>query len=393
LLAWSFTALFAGSITVVTTFVAQDFGAGAVRKIKRHSYTAITLIPFFTVAVWALIPWFPDMIRVMGTDATVAPLVTQYLNIRILGMPFLLMIFALNGFLRGLGEMRAPMINSIVANAINAVLSVILVFGLLGFPKMGIAGAATASVFGAFCEALFNIVIFWSKKHNDLYQTRSMNFPHVKEIRRFAKVGLPIGLMWIADMLVWTLFSMYSATLDPVSLAAHVILFQVLHLSFLPAAAIAVTGQTLVGQYIGAKRIDLATKAANRSMAVGIGFMTCAAVLMSALRYPMITVFNADPEVIRVGVQLTLIAALFQPFDGACITISGVLRGAGDTYFPLYAVLFSGIIIFVPCGYLLGETIGWGIYGAWFASLIYVVTFATLVGYRYWRGAWKTMSI
>ncbi len=393
LLAWGLTALFAGSFTTLNTFVAQDFGAGAYEKIRRPVYAAIFLIPFITAFVWIWIPWFPDLIRLFGTEATVAPFVAQYLKIRILGLPFVLMNFATVSFLRGLGDMRTPMINTILANIINAVLSIVLVFGLFGFAKMGLSGAAVASVIGAFFESLFNCAIFWSRKNHDRFRTRSVCRPRFDEIARLVKVGLPIGLMWIADIMVWTLFSVYSATLAPASLAAHMILFQVLHLSFLPAAAISVVGQTLVGQYIGAERIDLATKAANRSIAVGVGYMALAGIAMALFRYPLISAFNPDPEVIFVGVRLTLIAAMFQPFDGVCITISGVLRGAGDTAYPLFAVLFAGIVIFGPSVYILGEVLNWGIYGAWGAALIYALLFAVLVGIRYWRGAWKSMKI
>lgn len=393
LLAWALASLFTGSFTALNTFVAQDFGAKAFERIRRPVYTAISLIPFITTLVWFLIPWFPDMIRAFGTEPTVAPLVVQYLKIRILGLPFLLLIFATVSFLRGLGDMRTPMINTILANIINAVLSIILVFGLLGFPKMGLAGAAIASVICTSFEALLNLAVFWSKKNNELYNTRSICRPRLNEIVRLVKVGLPIGLMWVMDVMVWTVFSVYSATLDPASLAAHMILFQILHLSFLPAAAISVAGQTLVGQYIGAKRIDLATKAANRAIAVGVGYMTLAGVVMAVFRYPLIGSFNPDPDVIFVGVRLTLIAALFQPFDGICITISGILRGAGDTRYPLLAVLFAGVFVFAPCGYVLGEIMELGIYGAWVAALTYALSFAFLVGYRYRRGAWKAMKI
>lgn len=393
LLAWGFAALFTGSFTALNTFVAQDFGAMAFGKIRRPVYAAISLIPFITAFVWFFIPWFPDLISAFGTETTVAPLVVKYLKIRILGLPFLLLIFATVSFLRGLGDMRTPMINTILANIINAVLSIILVFGLIGFPKMGLAGAAIASVISGIFEAVFNLAVFWSRKNNALYQTRSICRPRLDEIARLFKVGFPIGLMWVADIMVWTVFAVYSATLDPTSLAAHMILFQILHLSFLPAAAISTAGQTLVGQYIGAKRIDFATKAANRAIAVGVGYMTFAGIAMAVFRYPLIGAFNPDPEVIYVGVRLCLIAALFQPFDGVCIIVSGVLRGAGDTRYPLLAVLFAGIIVFAPCVYLLGEIMEWGIYGAWAAALTYSLSFAFLVGYRYLRGAWKTMNI
>lgn len=390
MLAWGLSVLFTGTITAVNTFVAQDFGARKLDRLRRHVFTALLLIPPFVAAIWAMIPLFPGMIRLIGSSPEVAPHVQVYLSIRIFSAPFVMGAFAITSFLRGLGNMRTPMIVTIVANILNAILALLLVFGLYGLPRLGVAGAALASLTAGACETLIYLIIFFSPRYHRQYRTRSWSRPTLEEIKRFLKIGVPIGGLMLFDMVAWTLFSIYASTLQPAALAAHMIIFQVMHFSFLPAVAISVTGTTLVGQYLGAQRADLAQKSAYRSIGAGVGYMLIIGSLMILLRRPLISAFNPDPAVYDVGRIIIIIAALFQPFDGIGITTSGVLRGAGDTRFPMVAMAISAVLVFIPGVYVLGKLMDWGIAGAWLAALSYVVLVAMLMGGRFLRGAWKT---
>lgn len=393
MLAWTMGVVFVGATTIVITFVAQDFGAGQYDKMRRHVHTALILMPPFAVAVWCLVPFLPDLILLLGTDPTVAGHVETYVSIRILGVPFLLILFAISSFLRGMGDMVTPMVISVAANLINLPLSIILVFGLLGFPAMGVAGVALASLIAQGIEASLCLIAYLGPKNARLFQTRSWCRPTLAEMGKFLKVGLPIGFVWLFDMMAWTLFSIYASTCEPEALAAHMIIFQIMHLSFLPAAAISVAGTTLVGQYLGARRPDLAQKSANKSILLGVAYMTFVGSLMVALREPLLTVFNPDQQVVAVGLTLIVIAAIFQPLDGVGITIVGVLRGAGDTRFPMVAIFISGFLVFLPGVYFLGEYLELGLYGAWLAALVHVTFFAALAGWRYRYGAWQTRKL
>jgi putative MATE family efflux protein len=388
LLAWGLPVLFTGTTSAVTTFVAQDYGARAYDRLRRHVYAAGVLIPLFVAIVWAIIPVLPQFIRLLGSSPEVAPHVQTYLSIRILGTPFLLTTFTLTSYLRGLGDMRTPMAITIIANIINAVLALILVFGWIGPPR-GVAGAAAASVVAGGCEALLYVIVFWSPSHHRLYRTRDWVRPSRVDLLAILRLGLPIGASWLFDIAAWTLFSIYAATLIPAALAAHMIVFQIIHFSFLPAAAVSVVGTTLVGQYLGADRPDLAQRAGNSTILAGVGYMSAVGLTIGLVRGPLIAIFNADPQVVQIGATLLILAGLVQPFDGLWMTIGGVLRGGGDTRYPMYLMLAVGSLIFVPGVYLFGEYLGGGITGAWGAALVHVITVAILVYRRFRLGQWK----
>lgn len=390
LLAYGLAAIFTGTLTVINTFAAQDFGAGRRTAIARHVHAGLLLTPVFSGLVWCVLPWLPELIRLMGTSEPVAPLVRTYLSIRLLGVPCLFVNFAITSFLRGLGDMRSPMIITLIANVLNAIFAVVLVFGLLGLPALGIAGAALGSLLAAICEAGLYLGVFFGAAHHQQYATRRWQWPRAADLSRFLRVGLPIGFTMMFDLLSWTLFSIYAATLAPAALAAHVIVFQLLHFSFMPAAAVAIAGTTLVGQHLGAGEPDRAYRAAVSTARLGVGYMLLIGLLIGVFGRYLVGLFNPDPEVIAIGAVLFAIAGMFQPFDGLGMTLSGALRGAGDTRFPMLAMLASAAIVFLPGVYLLGVVFRWEIAGAWWAALVHIVTFGLLVAWRFRSGRWRT---
>ncbi|HPM75774.1 MAG TPA: MATE family efflux transporter [bacterium] len=393
MLTWGLAVVFTATLTAVNTFVAQDYGAGNHHRISGHVRTAAFLIPLFTVLVWALIPLLPAMIRILGSDPAVAPHILAYMNVRIMGVPFLFVNFTLTSFLRGLGDMRTPMVVTIVANIVNAALTIWFVFGGWFVPAMGVPGAALGSLIGGICEALLYLAIYFDERRHRLYRTRTLGLPTLREIGRFLKVGMPIGFAWAFDMFAWMLFSIYASTLQPAALAAHMIIFQIIHFSFLPAAAVGVVGTTLVGQYLGAQRVDLAKRSAWWTIRIGVGYMTLMGLTMALTREHLIAAFNADPAVVFIGGRLLLLAAIFQPFDGIGMTITGALRGAGDTRAPMLIMLGCATLVFMPGVYLLGIHLKYEIFGAWTAAVIYVITLGILLLTRFLRGHWTRMKV
>ena len=393
MLIWGVGSLFTGTLNAINTLVAQDYGAGRYQNIRRHTCTGFVVAPIFALIVLATMPLFPHALGIFGTDASVRPHVVTYTDIVLWGMPLFFTNFVVLGFLRGLGEMRTPMVVTLIANLINVGLDVVLVFGYLGFPAMGVAGAALASVIARIFETLMYLSIYFRVEYNEKFQTRSWQKPDWGDYRRFFKLGLPIGFTWIFDMVSWTFFSVYASRLRPSDLSAHMILFQVMHFSFLPAVAVSVSGTTLVGQYLGAKRPDLAKKSAITSLWFGLGYMTFAGVVMALARVQLVSFFNPDPNVVAVGATLVLIAAIFQPFDAIGIVLSGVLRGAGDTRFPMIVFAVCGAVIFIPGVLLMGEVLEQGIVGAWKAAVVYIVVVALAHVVRYAKGNWTEIEL
>ena len=103
-------------------------------------------------------------------------------------------------------------------------------------------------------------------------------------------------------------------------------------------------------------------------------------IALALFRVPIMRTFNPAPDVVVLGGALALIAAVYQPFDGFGIVVQGVLRGAGQTAIPTKIMLASGVFVFIPLVWILGERQGMGIQGAWLAALAHVVVASALLG-------------
>lgn len=389
---WAMLCFFCGSMTVVNILIAQDHGAGR-RDLGRHVSTGLALILPMTLAIAPLWLIVPQALGWLGATDAVRPFASVYLQIRLISTPFTLATFVLTSSLRGIGDTLTPMIASLVANLANAALAVLLVFGLAGLPRMGVQGAALATAIAGAVECSVYVLSFVTSKRARESGSTKLSWPKAWQVRRFLSLGTPIGLSWLFEMAAWTAFAAYAGTRAPVELAAHMVLFQFTGFCFMPAVAIGIAASTLVGQYLGAKRPDLAWRSGWLSLAIGVGYMTAVGIAIAAFRVPLVRAFNPDPAVVALGSTLGLLAGAYQPFDGFGIIAQSVLRGAGRTSTPTYIMLGSGFLVFIPLVWLLGEGAGWGVRGAWTAALVHVTVVSLVVGVIVVRGKWREARV
>ncbi len=388
ILTWAVMCFFAGTMTVVNILVAQDYGAGR-KDVARHVRTGfVVLVPLacLMLSLWFLVP---AALGWLGASAAVRPFAQVYMQIRLLSAPLVLGSFVLVSYLRGTGDTITPMVVSLLANVLNALLALVLVFGWFGIRRMGVTGAALATAIAGTAEFGMYLSVFVFGRAAKLYGARTIRRPAARELRQFLALGAPLGLSWLFETIAWSAFSAYAGTRAPVELAAHMILFQVTGLCFMPAAAFGIAASTLVGQYLGARRKDLASKSAYRALAIGVGYMTLVGLLLALLRRPLLQAFNPDPSVVAMGCTLALIGAAYQPFDGFGIICQGIVRGAGLTAIPTWVMLGSGGLVFIPAVIVLGERMGLGVRGAWIAALLHVVVVSIVLGAIVFRGRWK----
>ena len=384
---------FTGTMSVMSTFVAQANGAGRHERIRRYVNVGFALVLPMGLCVWPLQPLAPWLVEQMGTTASVRPHVVAYMQVELFALPFWLINYAISGFLRGMGDMKTPMVITLIANAFNACLATIFVFGTGPIPAMSVKGAALATVLAGAISSLLYLRVYFSRANHARFQTRQVELPAWSEVREFLRVGMPAGAGGVAEMACWTLLTIYISRIAPEALAASTIVWQIIHFSFMPTVALSIASSTLVGQYLGAERVDLAAKTAKRGILMGVCFMSAVGGSFAFFRDPLITFFNSSPAVLAIGRNILLIAAGFQVFDALGITCSGVLRGAGDTRFPFIMQLCCGWLLFVPLIFILGEGVGLGVYGPWLAGLIFLAAVATGNFLRYYKGGWKRLRL
>ena len=264
----------------------------------------------------------------------------------------MLVNFALVSFLRGIGDTRTPMYLTLAANVLNIALDYWLILAP-GGPALGAAGAALGSVLATGIISAAYLVFFFTGERHRRFRTRRRVHIRWKEWIDFFKVGLPIGLHWAMEMISWLVFMAIVSRFSVYALAATEVVFEVLHLSFQGAIALGTAATTLVGQYLGANRPGLALNSARSTLISSILYCVAMGTIFLVFRRFIMEQFSDETPVIEAGCRLFIYAFLFQFFDGLAISCSGVIRGAGDTRWPMIFMLVAAWGFFLPFTYLL----------------------------------------
>jgi MATE family multidrug resistance protein len=393
ILTWTFASFFIGTLTVINTFVAQTFGAGQPKTCGAIAWHGMLIALVFSLLLIGLSPLVPPLIGVFGAPEQVTSMAASYSMIRVAALPLDLLETSIASFMRGIGDTRTPMKVSLGAVALNVPLNYWLIFGGLGLPAMGPDGAAYATALARGASFVILLALFLRRFMRRTYGTVLPRRWEAGRISAMLRVGLPIGVGWLLEMVIWLVFSAMVSNFGDIPLAAHNIVLQVIHLSFMPGVALSVAATTLVGQRIGARDPYGARRAAFSALKLGMAFMTSMGLIFLAAGGLIAQCFNRDPLVISTARRLFAIAAGFQLFDAMAMVSSGILRGAGDTRWPMVASVLFAWFVFLPLIWLLGFKAGMGVEGTWVGALCYITGLGVLLYARVRSDKWTAYSV
>jgi MATE family multidrug resistance protein len=220
------------------------------------------------------------------------------------------------------------------------------------------------------------------------------------------KLGLPMGVLSAADITGFALFQLMQVRLGTLDGASSQIVMMLTSFCYMPAVGISMAGTTLVGQAIGAKNFDWATRVGNGIIVIAVTYMGLSGILIAAAGPWIMPMFTnaADPEAVAVaarGCLLLWIAAGYQLFDALNLSSSACLRGAGDVRTPSIMVLVLSWGFFVPLAHMLSfkpgtgwvdwlPQLGYGAVGGWVAALVYICCLGVMLFLRWRSGAWRS---
>jgi putative MATE family efflux protein len=296
--------------------------------------------------------------------------------------------FVLLAGLRAVGDTRTPLLVGATANVVNVLMLYLFVYGGLGFPKLGIAGAALSGGV-AFTTASALSGGLWLRGWL-AFAPRFAGALDRARVRRLIAVGYPAALEQLVFQGGFIAFTFMMARYGTAALAAYGIGVQILSLSFVVGFGFSIAASTLVGQHLGARDPVRATASGWRAMRFAVGSMSVLSIVIIALAEPIARTMIDDPEVVRLTVAFIYTLGVAQPLMAVDFALSGALRGAGDTRFPLlttFASLIGGRVLLATLFAWLGLRVEW-IYGALLAD--YVIK-ATLMIARFRSGRWQTV--
>ncbi|TGE23789.1 MATE family efflux transporter [Hymenobacter aquaticus] len=323
-------------------------------------------------------------LKYLDQPAEVVALAAPWVRVTFLSL-FPLMIFqGFKQFAEGLGLTRQAMTLSLLANVVNALLCYALIFGNLGAPRLGMMGAAWATLVARILMALFMATYVLRAQRLAPYRAAATHWlrPDPATIRRLVSLGAPIGVQMMFEMGAFSFSAIMIGWLGATSLAAHQIAINVASVTYMAASGIGAAATIRVGNFRGHGDANGARQAGFTAYLITFLFMSTMALLLIGGRHLIPHFYNHDPEVVAQAATLLLIAALFQISDGLQVVGLGALRGLEDVKVPSVVALLAYWAVALPFGYWLSTRLHLGATGVWIGLL----TGLTLVaGMLLWR--------
>ncbi|MDD4307718.1 MAG: MATE family efflux transporter [Thermoplasmata archaeon] len=382
-------AVSAGTIALI----ARHIGAGEKKKAERVMEQSIWLSLILTIPL-TLAGWFLGgyIIDAFPASPEVQALGETYVKFVFLGTAFSFFEFIMGAALRGAGDMKTPMIMAAITNIVNIAVGYVLIFGYWGFPQMGVLGAAVANIIGFAAGAGVYLYLLMRRKLRLNMPIRRMGYSK-KVVRRIMRIGSPAAAeqaVLQVGFLFYTAIIVYFGT---AALAGHQIGARIQGLAFMPGMGFAMAATALVGLNLGAKKPQEAEESGWEATKLSMLLMCGIGAVMFVFAEPMARLFVPDTETIDYAALWIRLQALAMPAIGIHFTLSGALRGAGDTHWPLNVAILGMFVVRLPMAILLGFTFGLGILGAWIAFVVEYSVRAAIIAWRFRLGAWKTIKV
>lgn len=363
---------------------ARRFGAGdrdgAIAEGVQATWLALAVGAAIIVVGYVAAPW---VMRALVPDDIVAADAAGWLRIAVFGVPTILVSMAGNGWMRGIQETRAPVVNVVVGLLVSTVLCIGLVHGVLGLPRLGLHGSAWANLVGQGLTGLLFGAALVRRVRRSAVSWR----PDATIIRAQLLMARDLIVRSLSFQVCFVSAAAVAARFSIQAVAAHQVVLQVWEFLSLLLDSLAIAAQSLVGAALGAAAVGQAKSVARRVIAASVVVSVMVAAVLAAGASVLPRVFNSDQTVLDAIATPWWFLIAMLPIAGVVFALDGVLLGAGDAAFLRTATLASALGGFLPLIWL-SLVFDWGLAGIWTGLLVFMVARLGAVWWRYRDGGW-----
>jgi MATE family multidrug resistance protein len=367
-----------GMLMALDPLVAQAVGAGDEPAIARAVQRGLLLALAVSVPCSLLLLLAGPALRTLGQPDALAAGAAVYSWCLIPGVVPFYAFIVLRQTLQARQLMRPIVVTIVGANLANVLLNWALIYGRLGAPQLGIAGAAWATTASRWLMTLALLALAWRELRPHLLPLRPEALERAP-LTRMVAIGSPIGLQHLMEYGVFGTVALLMGRLGTIPIAAHQVAINLASLTFMVPMGIAAAAAVLVGQAVGRGDMPGARRAARAALACGVAFMTTTALIMLAVPAPLARIYSRDAAVVTLAASLLPIAGTFQVFDGLQVVSLGILRGLADTRAPFLIALLGFWLLGFPVSLALGFQRGLGAVGLWWGLVVGLAAVAALL--------------
>lgn len=335
----------------------------------------------------------PVLIKLMGADVSIYRDAVSYIQISFIGMIFMFAFFVFQSLMRGVGDVKTPMFVVLGTVLLNLVFDPLFIFGWGPVPAFGVAGAAVASIGTQGLASIIGLVMLFGGRYGIHLKLKSLK-PDFPLVKRMFKLGFPASIEQSTRALGMTVMIFLVATFGTVTIAAYGIGGRMLSFIIIPALGLSMATSTLVGQNIGAGKIDRAERIAWISSALGFVGLTVAGIVFFLFANQLSGFFiPGETQTIASSALFIRSMALTFGFIALQQTLNGAFRGSGNTFATMVMSMISLWVLQFPLAYFLSKHTSLAEVGIWYAFPIANVIAAIITVLWFRTGSWKKIKI
>jgi len=368
----------------ITPLVSVADGKGKSKRISRLFSHGLWINLTAGLILTLVVTGMSQGLHFLNQPKEVVNLAIPYLLIITASLVPLMVFQTFKQMAEGLSQTRQAMYITIISNLINVFLNWVLIWGVWGFPELGLNGAGFATLISRILMMVFmgGYILFSTryKHYNFRLSYPKASFPMVS---RILKIGIPTGFQFIFEVSAFSTAAIMMGWIGVNALAGHQIALNLASISYMMATGLSTAGMIRVSNQIGKGNLQGMRSAGMVVFGMVIGFMFLCGVVFFSFRFFLPTLYIDDPEVISISASLLIIAGLFQLSDGIQVVALGVLRGLEDVKVPTLVTLMAYWVLGLPLGYVMAFELGWGEKGIWIGLLVGLTITAVMLFYRF----------
>lgn len=372
-----------GIVSALVPIIGHHLGRGKQKKVASDFYQFLYLSLGLSIFLFVLVFFVaPLILNNMGLEADVTDIAIRYLWLLAIGIIPLLIFSVIRSLLDALGLTKLSMYLMLLLLPLNSIFNYLLIYGALGFPELGGAGAGLGTSLAYWALLLISILVLLKQEKLKEFHLENRLPLDKNQIKEAIRLGLPIGGTVFAEVAIFSAVGLIMAKFSSLIIASHQSAMNFSSLMYAVPMSISATMAIVVSYEVGAKRLEDAKKFIKIGRLSAMVFAMLTLSFLYIFRENVARLYGYDSDFIHLTASFMTYSLFFQLADTFAAPLQGILRGYKDTVIPFYLGLIGYWGVAIPLGLLLDYTTSLGPYSYWIGLIISLVVSGLLYQWR-----------